>query len=781
MNKVTLGNKAETLLKIQSKVKNSKILDQYICKQDAWRANPDIIIDEIKKKFGEKSLILRSCSIDEDNCNETNAGVFTSILDIQCNDTGSVVNAINKVFESYTINSSHGDVLIQPFLNDVALSGVILTCDLVSGAPYYIINYDDMSGITNSVTSGSNFSTKTEIIYRYRSENYVRNDSPIGRILKATYELENIFDNNKLNIEFAIDSDDVMYIFQVRPIVIKQEFRYSNSKVLSQSLKESKDKFNNYQSSSHTACILGDYTLFSGMTDWNPAEILGKKPNTLAMSLYNFLITDETWAKQRYEFGYRDVRPEKLIHRFCSQPYVDIRASLNSFIPASIPDEITKKLVNAYLNILKEKPNIHDKIEFDLVFTIWTPTFFNDAKSRFNNSEITLKEIKILEEALKVITARSFQRLDDDISSIYNLSDRFLEIKNSKSNSLDKVHKLLTDCKNFGTLPFAHSARAGFIAIILLKSCVRSGYLSPHRMLEFQSSISTVASELQYDLSSNMKDDDLIRKYGHLRPGTYDINQTAYWENPQFYFNRTHDKNKKKLSIRNFEFTKKEEEGFKKILDDLPTDINSNSLINYIKCAIQAREWTKLQFTKNISTALDLLVEYGKEYLDFTREEIGYMSYEDINNIRSGNVDKKNIATIVKQRKSRVHLEQFAKLPIFISSESNFDGYTQEKSQANYITNLQVAAELCFINDNMDIKIQEKIVCIESADPGYDWIFSHNIAGLITKYGGANSHMAIRCAELNIPASIGIGDKLYEHLHSGHVILDCRNEKIKNV
>ena len=28
----------------------------------------------------------------------------------------------------------------------------------------------------------------------------------------------------------------------------------------------------------------------------------------------------------------------------------------------------------------------------------------------------------------------------------------------------------------------------------------------------------------------------LIEKYGHLRPGTYEINNEAYWENPKKYF-----------------------------------------------------------------------------------------------------------------------------------------------------------------------------------------------------------------------------------------------------
>ena len=47
---------------------------------------------------------------------------------------------------------------------------------------------------------------------------------------------------------------------------------------------------------------------------------------------------------------------------------------------------------------------------------------------------------------------------------------------------------------------------------------------------------------------------------------------------------------------------------------------------------------------------------------------------------------------------------------------------------------------------------------IENADPGYDWIFLHKIRGFITKYGGLNSHMAIRAAELGIPAAIGTGE-----------------------
>ena len=53
--------------------------------------------------------------------------------------------------------------------------------------------------------------------------------------------------------------------------------------------------------------------------------------------------------------------------------------------------------------------------------------------------------------------------------------------------------------------------------------------------------------------------------------------------------------------------------------------------------------------------------------------------------------------------------------------------------------------------------------------------FSKKIKALITKYGGANSHMTIRCAELDIPAAIGIGDKKFDELlkTKNQIDLDC--------
>ena len=73
-----------------------------------------------------------------------------------------------------------------------------------------------------------------------------------------------------------------------------------------------------------------------------------------------------------------------------------------------------------------------------------------------------------------------------------------------------------------------------------------------------------------------------------------------------------------------------------------------------------------------------------------------------------------------------------------------------------------------------------KIVCIESADPGYDFIFLANINGLITKYGGVNSHMSVRCSELKIPAAIGVGENKFNQIIKNKKIeLNCETQKIE--
>ena len=72
-----------------------------------------------------------------------------------------------------------------------------------------------------------------------------------------------------------------------------------------------------------------------------------------------------------------------------------------------------------------------------------------------------------------------------------------------------------------------------------------------------------------------------------------------------------------------------------------------------------------------------------------------------------------------------------------------------------------------------------RILFVPSADPGFDWIFTRDIAGFVTQFGGANSHMAIRAGELGMPAVIGAGEVLFKRWQTARKLcLDCTNQKV---
>ena len=99
-------------------------------------------------------------------------------------------------------------------------------------------------------------------------------------------------------------------------------------------------------------------------------------------------------------------------------------------------------------------------------------------------------------------------------------------------------------------------------------------------------------------------------------------------------------------------------------------------------------------------------------------------------------------------------------------------------SEPNFITQGRVSAPVAR-ESAAGGDIAGTILMIPSADPGYDWIFSRGIAGFVTAYGGANSHMAIRAGELGLPAVIGAGAALFSKWsEAGSLEIDCVNRQV---
>jgi len=777
-----LGTKAETLDRLKPLVNKSYIGKQVKFTSARWHDEADLILNEISKVFSDSDIVVRSSSKSEDSWSFSNAGEFKSLLNIESRDRLKVRQSIDAVIGSYGQKFNNKDqVLVQEFLKNVRFSGVVFTCGLETGAPYYRFNFDDKTQSTESVTSGVSEDLRTILVSRLSPKSLQQVEPKILPVLYAVQEIEALLSFDKLDIEFAIDMYGIVHIFQVRPITVDHSKFEVDISIINKSLKNNSLYFQAQQNT--TPLIFGESAIFANMPDWNPAEIIGTRPKPLAFSLYRYLITNDVWAQQRFEFGYRDIRPCPLILSFSGQPYVDVRASLNSFIPAELSDDIAKRLANAYVSIFSDNPQYHDKIEFDVAFTIWTPEFYKHAYARLGSYGVTSDDIYQLESALKNITRNALKSLKKPLNSIYQLKKRRQSIELSNVSVQDKILLLLDDCKRFGTLAFAHAARSGFVATILLKSFVDFGILTEERKLEFMRNITTVAGEFEKDKQQfslgKLSLEDLIGLYGHLRPGTYDIGNQAYWENPERYFEMKNTE--VLLSPPKFAFSKLESESVKKILVELECFQTPNEMVDYLQQAIQMRESVKFEFTKNLSKALDLCIQLA-EKVSLTRDEISFLEYNDLKKFKLNTVDPSGLKEIVRHNQKKFQISQLVELPGIINKKIDFYCFERHFLQPNFVTLNKVCANVELINDNNLKALTGSIVLIPQSDPGYDWLFGYKISGLITKFGGANSHMAIRAAEADLPAAIGVGEKFYEQISKMKLIeLDCCNQVIREV
>ena len=666
-------------------------------------------------------------------------------------------------------------ILIQEMVSNISMSGVIFTKDRENATNYYSINYDDITGLTNTVTSGyGEYSNKT--IFIYRSADKQLRSPRFKKLISAVKDLERKVSDTNLDIEFCVTKNFVPYLLQVRKIILKNKINKLYNNKLDKELK--KIEKNIIPKFKRDKKILGIKSIFGQMPDWNPIEMIGKHPNQLAYSLYSELITKKTWAAARKIMGYKDLSNFNLMTNFAGQPFIDVKLSFNSFLPKKLPKSIGEKIVNYSIDKLKLNPNYHDKIEFDISITNYSFDFEKKFKNMYgkilNNDEKNIFKNEIKKLTIKNVNISKYSTLKKALSDIEKLKNIQLSKKNYDISDLKKI---ILNCKKLGTLPFSILARHAFISRDFLTSLYNKKILSKNDIEIFLSSIYTITSEMLDDAKRFSKF-EFLKKYGHLRPGTYDIESTRYDKLKKFNI-------KKQLSVkkkRKFYLDIKKRNRIEKLIKKNHLNLNSTEeLFEYVRISIVSREYAKFIFTKSISTILEIISSYGKKL----RLNKNQLSHVPINNFLNKKIfkNKNNLLAISNKNRARNLIFKSIKLPQIIYDVAGVKIIPYQVNFPNFITRKKIQCEKVFLNNkNFDSNIKNKIIMIENADPGFDWIFGHKIIGLITKYGGVNSHMAIRCAELEIPAAIGCGEKKFESLKSSKLIcMDCASSSIYNV
>jgi phosphohistidine swiveling domain-containing protein len=202
----------------------------------------------------------------------------------------------------------------------------------------------------------------------------------------------------------------------------------------------------------------------------------------------------------------------------------------------------------------------------------------------------------------------------------------------------------------------------------------------------------------------------------------------------------------------------------------------------FLRGAIEGREFAKFYFTRNLGDALEALANFGAAH-GVSREELARIRINDLFAMRGAQTERvaNTLRRLARAGEEASHTTQAVCLPGLLFAETDFGCFEQLKAEPNFVTRKKVQAPVVCLSSKQGpaIDLSKKIVLVPSADPGFDWLFSRNIGGLITMYGGVNSHMAIRAAEFELPAAIGVGELVYEDLSQAQALeLDCESRQI---
>jgi hypothetical protein len=781
--------KAQTLDNLAPLLKDALFLPRERVKVADWRGDRQLVLAKVQSAFAPQTVVVRSSVVGEDGLSKSFAGKYLSILGVPSANANALGAAIDEVIASYGEQgvgaNADDEVLVQPQVQEVKASGVLLTRDMRSGGPYFVINEDRTSGRSDSVTSGDT----NAIVQRFIAWSAASNlsaEPETKKLLALARELIRLSCLDALDIEYVIDQSGRIYILQVRPLAAARKRPEAvDSDVLSM-IGGAKDFV--AARMRPQAGLFGDSTVLGVMPDWNPAEMIGLSPRPLALSLYRKLIGESAWAEARSRIGYKDVRPEPLIVSLGGRPYVDVRASLNSFLPATLDAKTGGQWINFCLDTIRHDQALHDKIEFEVAITCLAPDW-SHASQRLQAAKI---DVPTFQQHLRDLTQRIVSEEVEPIAAQFKQLEKLAERRecllsdtaigfHEKSR---KIAHLVEDCKQFGLVSFSILARYAFISMSFLRGFLKAGVITQAQYDDYLQSLPTVASQITNDLHSYLPMDVLVRRYGHLRPNSYELTSGNYASDPEWYLRPQEGATRAPIKADAEKILLQSQAGIRDSLAVLNLNIDVVQLLSFISRSIAGRELAKFEFMKNLNAVLETAASLGED-IGLDRDQTSFLSINDLLKFETDSIvqaDKMQLRRRAAYNEKRWSVTRVMHLPDVVVQASDIESFTLEAWRANFITSKRVFGRPVWIDDNPHGDIDGAIVIIRAADPGYDWIFAHSIAGLITEFGGVASHMSIRAAEFGLPAAIGCGSIVIESLRGAtSVELDCASERVRPI
>ncbi len=539
-----ISTKADTLRALRPHLTQSRIERGLVFRVYDWKINAEEVLDQVEHAL-QSLVVVRSSAANEDTLQASMAGCYTSVLDIDATEHTQIREAIESVIRSYGERGSDRElnqVLVQEQTTDVAVSGVVFTHHNITGAPYYVINYDDRSGRTDTVTHGHS----SQLVEIARS-------CPLGacplrwrRLLAAVREIEEKIPNVALDIEFAITAPQDVVIFQVRPLTAVRPWGCETPSGFCRMMQQARRTFR--QRVQQQAKAGQPDIVLSNMAFWNPAELIGVHPKPLARSLFAYLIADSAWNRALAPLGYTSLTHPRLMIDLAGQPFIDVAKAFAALIPATVTGPLRHALLTHYLALLRECPELHDKVEFAIIDSCMV-CGWRERQRRLQAWGPSAPDIAQFASALRALTQRILTNAPTIMAQDFQLLAQLRQLATPSRSptqpprSHDAQSVLASACarlqqaRRFGTIPFSRLARMAFIGKAFLQSLVTCGGLIQEEAERFLHTLETVASAFRTDAQQLAQGQltltAFLQAYGHLRPGTYDITAPRYDQEPE--------------------------------------------------------------------------------------------------------------------------------------------------------------------------------------------------------------------------------------------------------
>lgn len=705
----------------------------------------EVIRNFLKNHRGE-TVAVRSSATQEDSANASFAGMYATKLRVQAT-MQSIQEAVEEVQSSgmkkrevishyaehrgLEFTDSGISVIVQEMI-EAEMSGVVFSHALAESDGYYVVSVS--SGVGETIVGGAANGRLIRIARGIKPSNV--KDAWLRKLIVAMRAIEQRFQSTSLDVEFAF-KNGTLYILQCRPITTAQAVI---DKALETQLLKRIKLVNASVASRFRGDVLGD------MIDINPVELLGTAPTPLDISIFKYLFADKIVERVRRDMGYDplDIGVLRVVE---GKPYVSMRAAAFSFRPLGIPVQIYERMVRVYRNALVKNPALQSRVEFDLY-----------AMSCGEKLERVMQEARLNDDE-KHIVREAFLRIDTVFSQV---SMTQAETFDAFATGYEQHTASMGDASLSDILEHVAHGTEMFVRVARLAFYWKNKFeeMHPQESLNdlITGHIQSVNGQLQADLvkcrNGLMSRDELVWRYGHLRPGQFSVFGEAYADDPNTYL-----------------FVQVE----RVVLNETSKRAHAFESMTEFKNVItfmQARERIKFLFSQSLHVfATKLKSQLAQRSI--SQHDASRVSWNELNACLDGS------STLEADREENGSPSIL--LPdVIIPGLTNLGVITFSEAMPSYITNAIVKARVCVL-ERLGVKadVKSALVVLPNADPGYDFLFHSGAVGIITKVGGPASHMCIRSIELQMPACIGCGEGMYQKLASAHAaVLDCHSRQI---